>query len=87
MGWRPMLFVLFASILASGVMAVVQMVVTGRVKRTLWNTLILAKGLATFGLGMNADLTLDNPTLLKVPFGVGVGAATLFGFVLTHWPH
>lgn len=87
MGWRPMLFVLFGSILVSGVMAVVQMVVTGRVKRTLWNTLILAKGLATFGLGMNADLTIDNPTLLKVPFGVGVGAATLFGFVLAHWPH
>jgi len=84
MGWRPMLFVLFVSILASGLMAVVQMIVTGRVKRTLWNTLILAKGLATFGLGMKRDITLDNPTLLKVPFGVGVGAATVFGFVLTH---
>lgn len=87
MGWRSMLFVLFASILASGLMAVVQMVLTGRVRKTLWNTLILAKGLATFGLGLRPDITLDNPTLLKVPFGVGVGAATVIGFVLAHWPH
>jgi prepilin peptidase CpaA len=86
-GWRPMLFVLFVSVLASGLMGVVQMIVTGRVKRTLWNTLVLAKGLATFGLGMKPGITLDNPTLLKVPFGVGVGVATVLGFVLVHLRH
>jgi prepilin peptidase CpaA len=86
MGLRPMLFVLLVSFLVSGMMAIVQMIVTRRVKRTLWNTLTLAKGLATFGLRMSSDISLDNPTLLKVPFGVAVGAATVFSFVLMHWP-
>jgi prepilin peptidase CpaA len=85
MGWRPMLLVMLASVMASGFMAVVQMIATRRVKRTLWNTLVLAKGLATFGFSMNREISLDNPTLMKVPFGVGVGAATVFCFVLAHW--
>jgi prepilin peptidase CpaA len=85
-GWRPMLFVLLLSFLASGAMAIVQMILMRRVKQTLWNTLVLAKGLATFGLRGNlAEISLDNPTLLKVPFGVAVGAAVVIGFVLTHW--
>jgi len=85
-GWRPMLFVLLLSFLASGAMAIVQMIAMRRVKQTLWNTLVLAKGLATFGLRGNlAEISLDNPTLLKVPFGAAVGAAVVTGFVLTHW--
>jgi prepilin peptidase CpaA len=86
LGWRPMLFLLCASILISAVMALVQMLVTRRVKQTLWNTLVLAKGLATFGLRMKPGITLDNPTLLKVPFGTAVGLATVAIFTLVHWP-
>jgi prepilin peptidase CpaA len=86
MGWRPMLFVLVMSIVTSGLMAVVQMIVSKRAKKTLWNVLVLARGLATFGLRMDRRISLDNPTLLKVPFGVAVAVATVFSFVWTHWP-
>jgi prepilin peptidase CpaA len=86
MGWRPMLFVLLVSFLVSGVMAVIQMIVTRRVKQTLGNTFALAKGLATFGLRMKANITLDNPTLMRVPFGAAVAAATVFSFVFVYWP-
>ena len=84
--WRPMLFVLLLSFFASAAIGIIQMILTRRVKQTLWNTFALAKGLATFGLRGNlAEISLDNPTLLKMPFGVAVGAAVMTGFALTHW--
>jgi prepilin peptidase CpaA len=86
MGWRAMLFLLIVSLLASGVMAVVQMIAMRRAKQTLSNTFALAKGLVTFGLRTSPGITLDNPTLLKLPFGVAVGAATVLSFALVHWP-
>lgn len=86
MGWRAMLFLLIMSIIASGCMAVVQMIAMRRAKQTILNTFALAKGLVTFGLRTAPGITLDNPTLVKLPFGVAVGAATLLTFALVHWP-
>jgi prepilin peptidase CpaA len=87
LGWREMQVVLFASALISGVMAVFQMVAARRVKETLWNALTLAMGFATCGLHANPEISLDNPNLIKQPFGAAVAAATVFSFVLAHWPH
>jgi Flp pilus assembly protein protease CpaA len=84
-GWQAMLFVLVVSVLMAGLMAIIQMTVTKRVKKTLWNVLVLAKGFATFGLRANPTVSLDNPTLIKLPFGAAVGAATVFSFALIHW--
>ncbi|MNC95435.1 hypothetical protein D3C83_125540 [compost metagenome] len=86
MGWRPMLFVLLLSFLASGLMGILQMIVTKHVKRTLWNVALLAKGFATFGLRFDPSISLDNPSLLKVPFGVATALAAVMTFVLMHWP-
>jgi prepilin peptidase CpaA len=87
LGWREMLFVLFVSALISGVMAVFQMVAARRVKETLWNVLTLTVGFATSGLRANPEISLDNPNLIKQPFGAAVAAATVFSFVLAHWRH
>jgi prepilin peptidase CpaA len=87
LGWREMLAVLFASALISGVMAVFQMVAARRVKETLWNALTLATGFATRGLHANPEISLDNPNLIKQPFGAAVAAATVFSFLLAHWRH
>jgi len=87
LGWREMLAVLFASAVISGVMAVFQMVAARRVKETLWNVLTLATGFATRGLHANPEISLDNPNLIKQPFGAAVAAATVFSFVLAHWRH
>jgi len=87
LAWQGMLFVLIAGILVSGVMAIVQMIASRRVKITLRNLLTLAKGLVTFGLRADlAEISLDNPTLLKMPFGAGVAVATMLSFALSHWP-
>ncbi len=83
MGWHPMLFVLLLSILTSGLMAAFQMIMTRRFKRTMRNVGRLAIGLAKFA--PDPAITLDNPTLLKVPFGVATSAATVLSFALMHW--
>jgi prepilin peptidase CpaA len=87
LGWREMLAVLFTSAVISGVMAVFQMVAARRVKETLRNMLTLAMGFAVGGLRANPEISLDNPDLIKQPFGAAVAAATVFSFVMAHWRH
>lgn len=87
MGWQAVLSVLIVSVLISGVMAVFQMVAAKRVKATLWNMMTLVMGFATSGLHANPEISLDNPDLIKQPFGAAVAAATVFSFVLAHWRH
>jgi prepilin peptidase CpaA len=87
LGWREMLAVLFASAVISGGMAVFQMVAAKRVKETLRNMLTLVTGFAVSGLRPNPEISLDNPNLIKQPFGAAVAAATVFSFVMAHWGH
>jgi prepilin peptidase CpaA len=86
LGWQLFLFVLVGSIFASGIMAVIQVVRVGRVMETLRNMWILVKGFFAFGLKKNPQISLDNPRLLKLPFGVAVAAATIVCFCAALWP-
>jgi len=86
-GWQSMLSVLVLSAVISGAMAVYQIMAARRVKETLGNMATLAAGFATFGLRANPEISLDNPNLMKQPFGVAVALATVFSFVLAHWRH
>src|SRR5579862_2286405 len=87
LGWQLLLIVLFGSILVAGFMAVVQMIRADRVSETLRNLWTLIKGFASFGLVRNANISLDNPGLLKLPFGVAVAAATIACFCAAYWPN
>jgi prepilin peptidase CpaA len=80
-----MLFVLFSSLLVSGLMAVVQMVRAQRVVETLRNMIVLVRGFFAFGMKTNSQISLDNPALMKLPFGVAVAAATIICFGAAHW--
>jgi len=86
MGWRLMLFILLASCMLSGAAGVIQIVLTGHVKSTVKNMLTLVKDFIVLGFRPNPVVSLDNPTLAKLPFGTAVAAATALGFVLAHWP-
>jgi prepilin peptidase CpaA len=79
-GWRMFLFILLGSIFAAGIMAIVQVLRVGRVTETLRNMVTLVRGFFAFGLKKNPEISLDNPRLLKLPFGVAVAAATLACF-------
>lgn len=80
-----LLFVLFVSILASGLMAAVQMISAGRALETFRNMVVLVRGFFSFGLKPNAQVSLDNPHSLKLPFGIAVAGATLICFCAAHW--
>src|SRR5215475_1810975 len=86
LGWRLFLMVLLGSIFVAGAMAVAQMVRASRVSETFKNLWTLVKGFASFGLIKNPNISLDNPGLLKLPFGVAVAAATIACFCLAYWP-
>ena len=87
LGWQAMLSVLLVSVLISGAMAVIQILAARRVQETLGNLVTLVVGFATFGLRANPEISLDNPKLMKQPFGAAVAMATVFSFVLAHWRH
>jgi len=86
LGWELFLFVLVGSILVAGIMAVAQMIRANRVLETLRNMWTLIKGFASFGMVKNPKISLDNPGLLKLPFGVAVAAATIACFCAAYWP-
>jgi prepilin peptidase CpaA len=86
MGWRAMLVVLIVSCLITGAAALVQVVATRRLRVTLRNIATLLKGFAIFGFRPNPEISLDNPTLAKLPFGTCVAVGTALCFVAAHWP-
>jgi len=76
LGPQNLLTVLFLGILVNGVMAAVMVIQKKRLRQTARN---LARMLASF-LSLHLpgpDLTLDNPDLVKVPFGVAVAIAVI----------
>jgi prepilin peptidase CpaA len=79
------LFVLLGSILVSGLMAIVAILRTQRLTETLCNMWVLVRGFFSFGLRANPKISLDNPMLLKVPFGVAVAVSTLICFCAARW--
>ena len=79
------LFVLLGSVLVSGLMAMVEMMRTRRVKETFGNLVVLVQGFFSFGLRANPEISLDNPALLKLPFGVAVAISTLACFCAARW--
>jgi len=77
LGPRQLLSVLFVTILMAGVMALVVVIWTGRLKKTLLNIVRLLASL--FSLRMpGAEVSLDDPRSTKIPFGVAMAAAVLF---------
>jgi prepilin peptidase CpaA len=76
-----MLFVLLATILVAGVMATVMVIKTNQVVSTFRNMAILVQGFFAFGLVTHPEISLDNPGLLKLPFGVAVAIGTLGCFL------
>ncbi|HEY2823252.1 MAG TPA: A24 family peptidase [Candidatus Acidoferrum sp.] len=79
------LFVLLGSILVSGIMAVVEMARTRKIRETFHNLYVLVQGFFSFGLRAHPQISLDNPELLKLPFGVAVAIATVGCYCAARW--
>jgi prepilin peptidase CpaA len=85
LGPAMMWFVLVGAIFLSGIMALVMIVRAKRVKETFMNLSRLVQGSLSFGLRPFPDISLDNPDLLKLPFGVAAAIATFLCFLATRW--
>jgi prepilin peptidase CpaA len=81
LGPQPFLFVLVTAILVAGAMGTVQVIRAHRVRVTLRNMWVLVQGFFTFGLQAHPEISLDNPSVLKLPFGVAVAIAAVICFV------
>ena len=81
LGPRPFLSVLVTAILVAGAMGTVQVIRAHRVRVTLRNMWVLVQGFFAFGLQAHPEISLDNPSVLKLPFGVAVAIAAVICFV------
>ena len=78
-------FVLFASVMVAGIMAVISMIRAKRVRETLRGVGLLIMGFLTFGFRSHPEISLDNPDALKLPFGVAAAIGTVICFVAANW--
>jgi prepilin peptidase CpaA len=78
-------FILVGSIFVSGAMAIAQMMRTRRVVETFRNMWVLVQGFLRFGLRPHPEISLDNPRLMKLPYGVAVAVATVGCYCLAQW--
>jgi prepilin peptidase CpaA len=76
LGPNNLLTVLLLGILVNGLMAVIMVIEKKRVRETARNLGRMLAALLTIHLP-SPDLTLDNPDLVKVPFGVAVAIAVI----------
>jgi prepilin peptidase CpaA len=78
LGPQSLITVLAITILVAGVMAVVLIVVKGRIRQTARNLSRMLAAILTLRLP-GPEVSLDNPRALKIPFGVAVAVSvTLF---------
>jgi prepilin peptidase CpaA len=81
----PYLFLvaLFTSLCVSALMGVVHQVRSGQMMTTLRNLVVLVRGVFSFGFRSHTEISLDNPKLLKLPFGVAAAIATVICYCAT----
>ena len=85
LGPVPFLLTLLGSVLVSGVMAFVHLCRLGHFADTVKNIYILLRGWVSFGLRTRPEISLDNPKLIKLPFGVAAAIATVICCAI-QWP-
>ncbi len=69
--------VMFATAVAGGALALVFMAINGRIVETLRNTLWVAWFHAQHGLQAHPVVNLDNPSSIRMPYGLAFAGGTL----------
>jgi len=83
-GWEAMANLLMGSVFVAGVMALVLVIYKRRFKQTLRNIGSLLASMLTFHMPA-AEVSLDNPESLKVPYGVALALTTVLFGIVTVW--
>jgi len=83
-GWEAMVTLLVGSIFVAGVMALVLVIYKRRFMQTLRNIWGMLASMATFHMP-GAEVSLDNPESLKIPYGVALALTMLLFAAGTVW--
>jgi prepilin peptidase CpaA len=83
-GWQALIDLLIGSIFVAGVMALILVIYKRRFKQTLRNIWGMLASMVTFRMP-GAEVSLDNPQSLKVPYGVALALTTLLFGVGEIW--
>ena len=84
LGPHDLITVLAVTILVAGVMAVILIVIKGRVRQTAHNLKRMLASMLSMHLPGH-EVSLDNPQALKVPFGVAVAVAVVLFVARQLW--
>ena len=84
LGFPNFFTAMFATAVAGGVLAVVFMMWSGRIVETLRNTLWVAAFHAQNGLQTHPTVNLDNPSAVRMPYGLAFAAGTFYWAIFTH---
>jgi prepilin peptidase CpaA len=82
LGPQRVTVVLIGTFLIAGLMSVVEVIRQRKVQQTLRNLWVLFVAYSTFHVSDASAITLDNPGLLKIPFGVAAALSTGFFFAI-----
>ena len=83
-GWEVLVNLLMGSVLVAGIMALGLVIYKRRFKQTLRNIGRLLGAMFTFHMP-GAEVSLDNPQSLKVPYGVALALTTLLFSIGKIW--
>ncbi len=84
-GPRHAIAVLIATAICGGVLAIVYAIYKRRIGATLSNVGSVLQFHAASGMQTHPELNLDNPSALRMPYGLAIAAGTLYGFLGTWW--
>jgi prepilin peptidase CpaA len=76
---------MFATAVAGGLLAIVFMVFSGRVIQTLRNTLGVAAFHARHGLQTHPVVNLENPTAVRMPYGLAFAGGAVYWAVFSNF--
>jgi prepilin peptidase CpaA len=83
-GWSDLVNLLMGSVFVAGIMALGLVIYKRRFKETLRNIGRLLASMLTFRMP-GAEVSLDNPQSLKVPYGVALALTTLLFSIGKMW--
>ena len=82
LGPQRVFIVLLGTFLIAGLMSMVEVVRQRKVRETVRNLWTLLLAYSTFRVSNVRAISLDNPGLLKIPFGVAAALSTVFFFLI-----
>lgn len=81
LGLYQMVYVLFGTALAGGILAVLFAAREGQLVHALRSALSVVTGWTQQGIRKNRDVSLDNPSALAMPYGPAIAAGVFFSFL------